>query len=123
MPPSWSWLPPRMPATISRPRVLAALAAVAAGGPIRAVLVFAWIGFGLAAIWRTFDFSFGPEAQYYKYVDEVTEDLERWRPRHLQVHGSVVPGSIERAVDFPFYRFKVQSCEGRPHAVMDVVYT
>jgi cytochrome c-type biogenesis protein CcmE len=50
----------------------------------------------------------GESMQYYKYVDEVTEDPAAWKGKNLQVHGYVVPGSIGRKRDALEYQFKLQ---------------
>ena len=66
-----------------------------------------------------------PEAEYYKYVDEVVAEAQRFRLRraHLQVHGCVVRGSIERRPGTDEYRFRMQNTPERSHAVLDVRYT
>ena len=68
--------------------------------------------------------SLRPAAQYYKFVDEVVANAEMMRDRHmhLQVHGIVVPGSIEKRVDASEYRFQMESVEPRPCATIHVRY-
>jgi len=65
------------------------------------------------------------EAEYYKFVDEVVANGERFSAlrRHLDVHGCVLAGSIERRVGTDEYRFRLASSRGRPQAVLDVRYT
>jgi len=65
------------------------------------------------------------EAQYYKLVDEVQASSEQFRLRrtHLQVHGCVVPGSIERRAGTDEYQFDVENKPSRPHAVIRARYT
>ena len=46
--------------------------------------------------------------QYYKYVDEVVAAPHEWEGRTLQVHGYVVPGSIEVTSDRLKWRFNLQ---------------
>jgi len=46
--------------------------------------------------------------EYFKHVDEVLADSPEWEGRVLQLHGFVVPGSIERIPETFEYRFKVQ---------------
>lgn len=52
--------------------------------------------------------------EYYKHVDEVTQDLPQWRDKRLQLHGFVVPGTIAKRVDRERqkleYKFKVENC-------------
>jgi cytochrome c-type biogenesis protein CcmE len=107
--------------------VLERLGILAAGGPLRALLVGAWIVLGVVAAWRAFGWSFRPEVQYYKYVDEVKADLEAWRGKRLKVHGRVVPGSIRRAIPrtggAPSYWFAMRSCDPRPPAVLGASYS
>jgi cytochrome c-type biogenesis protein CcmE len=66
-----------------------------------------------------------PAAECYKHVDEVVADAQRFRLRrmHLQVHGCVVPGSIERRTGTDEYRFRMKSTDGRPPAEIRVSYT
>lgn len=47
--------------------------------------------------------------EYYKHVDEVMAEPERWYGQRLQLHGFVVPGSIGRRPSSLDYRFQVQS--------------
>jgi cytochrome c-type biogenesis protein CcmE len=67
--------------------------------------------------------SFKEGAESYKHVDEVMANVAAWRGKKLQVHGNVVDGSIEQARGTLQYRFKIESREPRPHAVIDVNYT
>ena len=41
----------------------------------------------------------GSAFEYYKHVDEVTSTMAQWRKRPLQLHGFVMPGSIQRRLD------------------------
>jgi cytochrome c-type biogenesis protein CcmE len=63
--------------------------------------------------------------QYYKYVDEVAANAEMFRAKglRLQVHGCVVPGSIERRLGTDEYRFRLRSISRRPAAELRVRYT
>ena len=47
--------------------------------------------------------------EYYKRVDEVMADRSAWEGKSLQLHGFVVPDSIERKRDSLEYRFKIQN--------------
>jgi cytochrome c-type biogenesis protein CcmE len=72
--------------------------------------------------------SMTPSAEYYKHVDEVMADTAQLRGRHLQVHGNVVPGSIEQAKGTLMYRFKIETGamsrpDPRPAAVISATYT
>jgi cytochrome c-type biogenesis protein CcmE len=67
-------------------------------------------------------------AEYYKHVDEVMNDVGQFRGKKLQVHGNVVPGSIEQAKGTLMYRFKVETGamskpEPRKPAVITATYT
>jgi cytochrome c-type biogenesis protein CcmE len=65
-------------------------------------------------------------AEYFKHVDEVMVQPEQWQGRNLQLHGYVVPGSIERKSNTLEYRFKVQNNPARspdPGHVVDAYYT
>jgi cytochrome c-type biogenesis protein CcmE len=63
-------------------------------------------------------------AEYFKHVDEVVADRQALQGRQLQLHGYVIPGSIQYAgLD---YRFKVQNNPiraGEPGHVMNVTYS
>jgi cytochrome c-type biogenesis protein CcmE len=52
--------------------------------------------------------------EYYKHVDEVTQDPGRWHDKRLQLHGFVVPGSIGKRFDRDHgkleYKFRVENC-------------
>src|SRR5262245_47337378 len=47
--------------------------------------------------------------EYYKHVDEVMSNPTQWEGKPMQLHGFVVPGSIERKRDSFEYRFKLQN--------------
>src|SRR6187549_953117 len=47
--------------------------------------------------------------EYFKHVDEVVVNPSAWEGRVMQLHGFVVPGSIEWRPDTFQYRFKVQN--------------
>jgi cytochrome c-type biogenesis protein CcmE len=66
--------------------------------------------------------------EYYKHVDEVMADPKPWHGKKLQVHGHVVPGSIEQARGTLSYRFKIETGamsrpDPRPPAVISASYT
>ena len=48
-------------------------------------------------------------AEYYKHVDEVMAQPEQWYDKKLQLHGFVVPDSINRNPKSLEYWFQVQS--------------
>ena len=43
--------------------------------------------------------------QYYKYVDEVASAQHEWQGKKMQVHGYVVPGSIQGTDDRRDWKF------------------
>lgn len=47
-------------------------------------------------------------AAYYKRVDEIAGQHEQWYGKKMQLHGYVVPGSIETNRKTLEWRFKVQ---------------
>jgi len=47
--------------------------------------------------------------EYYKHVDEVMSNPSQWEGKAMQIHGFVVPGSIQRRGDSFEYRFKLQN--------------
>ena len=47
--------------------------------------------------------------EYYKHVDEVMVQPDQWYGKKLQLHGFVVPGSINRSAKSLDYWFQVQS--------------
>src|SRR5678815_5182662 len=52
--------------------------------------------------------SLGESLQQYKYVDEVAVAPQQWAGKHLQVHGKVVPASIQRTEHTAEYRFDLE---------------
>jgi cytochrome c-type biogenesis protein CcmE len=58
--------------------------------------------------------SAGEAFEYYKHVDEVMSEPGRWTGKHLQVHGFVVPDSIQKRLDREHqqieYKFKAINC-------------
>ena len=47
--------------------------------------------------------------EYYKHVDEVMAQPDQWYGKKLQLHGFVVPNSINRKPNTMDYWFQVQS--------------
>lgn len=67
-------------------------------------------------------------AEFYKHVDEVMASTGQWHGKKLQVHGNVVPGSIEQARGTLMYRFQIETGsmsrpEPRPPAIISATYT
>jgi len=67
-------------------------------------------------------------AEYYKHVDEVMANVGEFRGKRLQVHGHVVPGSIEQAKGTLMYRFKIETGamskpDPRKPAIISASYT
>ena len=56
----------------------------------------------------------GEVFEYYKHVDEVVPELARWTGKPMQLHGYVVPGSIQKRLSKESgrleYRFKEINC-------------
>jgi cytochrome c-type biogenesis protein CcmE len=105
--------PPASPAPVTRGAAWKIVASV--------VVVTGAVGFLLKA-------SVKQGAEFYKHVDEVMADTSQFRGKHLQVHGNVVPGSIEQAKGTLMYRFKIETGlmsrpEPRPPAVISASYT
>jgi len=89
------------------------------GGAIKIVITVVGV-VGAIALLLTASISKG--AEYYKFVDEVTTNVDSFRGKRLQVHGTVVDGSIEQAKGSLLYRFKIQSRPGRPPAMITATY-
>jgi cytochrome c-type biogenesis protein CcmE len=87
---------------------------------LKIVLTVVAIGGALVLFLRA---SIGQGAEYYKHVDEVMTNVDGWHGKRLQVHGNVVDGSIEQAKGTLLYRFKIESKDPRPHAVITATYT
>src|SRR5712691_11617256 len=65
-------------------------------------------------------------AEYFKNVDEVMAAPQTWEGKTLQLHGYVIPGSINYRPNTLEYQFKVQNSpirNGEPGAVVAVSYT
>ena len=74
----------------------------------RAIKVTATVAVLAAAFGVLLYSSLGNSLQYYKYVDEVMVEPASWHGKNLQVHGTVVPGSIARKPDTLEWRFDLQ---------------
>lgn len=52
--------------------------------------------------------------EYYKHVDEVTQNIRAFQEKALQVHGFVTPGSITKWFDeergHVHYQFQIENC-------------
>jgi len=88
-------------------------------GAIKIVATVLGIG-GAIALLLTASISKG--AEYYKFVDEVTANVDSFRGKKLQVHGVVVDDSIQQARGTLMYRFKIQSRPDRPPATIMANY-
>jgi cytochrome c-type biogenesis protein CcmE len=65
-------------------------------------------------------------AEYFKHVDEVVADRQALQGRQLQLHGYVIPGSIQYVQNTLDYKFKVQNNPiraGEPGNVINVTYS
>lgn len=62
------------------------------------------------------------ETAYYKHVDEVMVAPQEWQGKKLQVHGNVVPGTIEKKPGTLDYRFTVESRSPRDKKTLLVYY-
>ena len=62
------------------------------------------------------------ETAYYKHVDEVVAATDKWQGKKLQVHGNVVPGTIEKKPGTLDYRFTVESRAPRSPQKLVVFY-
>jgi len=75
-------------------------------GATSLVLVLAFAGL----LWSTLR----DGVEYYKHVDEVVPDLSKWTGKPMQLHGYVVPGSIQKRLSKESgrleYRFKEINC-------------
>jgi len=101
----------------------AALYAAAGRRPYSLKLDASLMVVGIAIGWLFWS-SLKPAAEYYKYVDEVVANAKMMSDRrmHLQVHGRIVPGSIQKRLDASEYRFVMESCEPRPCATLEARY-
>ena len=88
-------------------------------GAFKIVATVLGIG-GAIALLLTASISKG--AEYYKFVDEVTANIDSFRGKKLQVHGVVVDDSIQQARGTLMYRFKIQSRPDRPPATIMANY-
>src|SRR5262245_19066877 len=103
--------------------VAAALLAAVGRRPYGLKLDVSLMVVGVAAGWLFWS-SLKPAAEYYKYVDEVVANAKMMRDRrmHLQVNGRVVPGSIQHPLGTSEYRFRMETCEPRQCATLEVRY-
>ena len=58
--------------------------------------------------------SAGHAFEYYKHVDEISAELPSWQGKPMQLHGFVVPGSIQKRFDRDNgrleYKFREVNC-------------
>jgi cytochrome c-type biogenesis protein CcmE len=88
-------------------------------GAIKIVATVLGIGSAIALLLTA---SISKGAEYYKFVDEVTANIDSFRGKKLQVHGVVVDGSIQQARGTLMYRFQIQSRPDRPAATIMANY-
>jgi cytochrome c-type biogenesis protein CcmE len=65
-------------------------------------------------------------AEYFKHVDEVVADSQALQGKQLQLHGYVIPGSLEYRPNTLDIKFKIQNNPiraGEPGHVIAVSYT
>ena len=87
-------------------------------GLTAAVLVLAFAGL----LWSTLQ----DGTEYFKHVDEVMVNPQAWEGKPLQLHGYVIPGSIQYVPNTLDYKFKVQNNPiraGEPGHVISVTYS
>ena len=70
-----------------------------------AITAIVLVGAFAGLLWTTLQ----EGTEYYKHVDEVMGNPSEWEGKPMQLHGFVVPGSIERKRDSFEYRFKLQN--------------
>lgn len=63
---------------------------------LRLVATFVILGGGVG--WALYSTA-GSAFEYYKHVDEIADQLASWQDKPLQLHGFVVPGSIQKRLD------------------------
>lgn len=73
---------------------------------LRAVLSVFIVGGALSALLFT---TMRGEASYYKHVDEVMPNPAAWYGKPMNLHGFVVPGSIQRRPNTLDYRFQIKN--------------
>lgn len=75
---------------------------------LRAVLSVFIVGGALSALLFT---TMRGEASYYMKVDEVMPNPSPWYGKPMNLHGFVVPGSIQRRPNTLDYRFQIKNGE------------
>jgi cytochrome c-type biogenesis protein CcmE len=78
---------------------------------LRAVATLAVVAGGIGYLFYA---SAGEAFEYYKHIDEVMPTADQWVGKKLQLHGFVVPGSIEKRLDKEHqqieYKFRAVNC-------------
>lgn len=64
----------------------------------------------------------GEAFEYYKHVDEVVPDLAQWQKKPLQIHGYVLPGSIQKRLDPVTSKLEYKFVEVNCDKQLDVHY-
>ena len=72
------------------------------------VRVLVTLGVLTAATGLMFALTLSQDAQFFKNVDEVMVEPDKWYGKRLQLHGFVVPGSILVTRDGLNYAVKVE---------------
>jgi cytochrome c-type biogenesis protein CcmE len=68
---------------------------------LSAVVIVGALGFFMAQ-------TLSENLAYFKHVDEVMAQPDEWYGKNMQLHGYVVPGSIEGKIETMEWRFQVQ---------------
>ena len=78
---------------------------------VRAVVSFVVIGGGVGYLLYS---TSGNALEYYKHVDEIAGTRAEWQGKPMQIHGFVVPGSIQKRFDRDSnrleYKFQQVNC-------------
>src|SRR5947209_4764158 len=72
------------------------------------------LGLLVGGVAYLFASSAGEAFEYYKHVDEIMAQPGQWENKHVQMHGFVVPGSINKRFDKEHaqieYKFQAVNC-------------
>jgi cytochrome c-type biogenesis protein CcmE len=72
------------------------------------------LGLLVGGVAYLFASSAGEAFEYYKHVDEIMANPTQWQNKHVQMHGFVAPGTIQKRLDKEHqqieYKFMAVNC-------------
>ena len=80
------------------------------------------LGLLVGGVTYLFASSAGEAFEYYKHVDEIMAQPQKWEHKHVQMHGFVLPGSIFKRLDKEHQQIEYKFTEVNCGKQMEVHY-